>query len=173
MIYPWKGTSSPILTTYFTIQSTWCMVFLMKLKVILPAVTKPGTPVPPVGLGTLMASLQATDEMVVTAEQAQQPAMWEDADVVIVCIGSEPERSLNLAELYRTAGTHVVLIGAGLQVFADSMKQRQTVFVGAADELWPAFLRDLRAGAPGHCYAGEFSLGGGLLYGNSQRSAIA
>ena len=143
----------------------------MKVKVILPAVSDPKTEVPSVGLGTLMASLDGTDELVVTAEQAQQAAMWEDADLVVVTIGPNPERSLNLAELYRIAGTHVVLIGPGLVYLADSSKKRQTVFVGAAEELWAAFLRDYRRGAPGHCYAAEFKLRDLGLFGEAVSAA--
>jgi hypothetical protein len=103
-----------------------------------------------------MASLDATDELVVTAEQAQQPAMWEDADVVVVTIGPAPARSLNLAELYRMGGAHVVLIGSDLDLNAESERQRQTMFIGSADELWPSFLRDIRAGVALPCYAPEF-----------------
>lgn len=130
----------------------------MKLKVVLPAVTDPQTPTPSLGLGTLMASLNANDEIVVTAEQAQQPAMWEDADVVVITVGSTLARAFNLAELYRRAGAHVVLIGSELEFLAESGKQRQTVFLGPADEMWPAFLRDLRCGEAGHCYASDFGL---------------
>ncbi|HVZ16130.1 MAG TPA: hypothetical protein VG897_03360 [Terriglobales bacterium] len=136
------------------------MISNMKVKVILPAVGKSGGTAPPLGLGTLMASLDATDELVVTAEQAQQPTMWEDADVVVITIGDTPDHGLNLAELYRIAGTHVVLIGPGLEFLADSEKQRQTVFVGTGDELWPAFLRDFRMGEPGHCYTSDFKICG-------------
>jgi len=130
----------------------------MKMKVILPAVSDPRISVPALGLGTLMAALDASDEIVVTAEQAQQAAMWEESDVVVVTVGPDPERALNLGELYRIAGAHVVLIGPGLVYLADSTKKRQTVFVGAAEELWAAFLRDFRRGTPGHCYAAEFRL---------------
>ena len=146
------------------------MITNMKLKVILPAVTKPGTPVPPIAMGTLMAALDASDEIVVTAEQAQQSAMWEDADVVVICVGSEPDRSLNLAELYRMAGTHVVLIGSGLEILADSSKKRQTVFEGASDELWAAFLRDYRAGEPGHCYSTKFRVCDAAIDGAAYRA---
>lgn len=134
------------------------MLFSMKVKVILPALTNSRIPVPAIGLGTLMSTLTANDELVVTAEQAQQPAMWEDADVVAITVAGEPENALNLADLYRGAGTHVVLIGPGLEILADRTKPRQTVFVGRADEIWPAFLRDFRAGEPGHCYRADFRL---------------
>lgn len=132
----------------------------MKVKVILPPVSKAGLNVPSLGLGTLMASLDASDEIVVTAEQAQQSAMWEDADVVVITVGPMPMHALNLAELYRLAGTHVVLIGNDLGFVADAGKKGETVFLGAADELWPAFLRDLRERNPGQCYASEFELCG-------------
>ncbi|MGZ4816748.1 MAG: hypothetical protein ACXVZV_15135 [Terriglobales bacterium] len=138
------------------------MIYDMKVKVILPAVGKNGGTVPPLGLGTLMSLLDVTDELVVTAEQAQKPAMWEDADVVVITVGQLPAHGLNLAELYRMAGTHVVLIGPQLESLADSEKQRQTVFLGNADELWPAFLRDFRVGEPGHCYTSEFKICSGL-----------
>lgn len=130
----------------------------MKLKVILPAISSSNIPTPSIGLGTLMSCLDSTDEIVVTAEQAQQPAMWEDADVVVITVGPMPTRALNLAELYRMAGIHVVLIGRDLEFLAESSKQHQTVFLGPVDELWPAFLRDFRHGEPGHCYTAEFTL---------------
>src|SRR4051794_40727322 len=134
------------------------MILSMKVKVLLPPVAKPGVPVPPLGLGTLMASLDASDELVVTAEQAQQSAMWEDADVVVITVGQLPAHGLNLGELYRVAGTHVVLIGSDLEFLGDSVKQRQTVFLGTAEELWPAFLRDFDIGEPAHCYTSEFKI---------------
>jgi hypothetical protein len=134
------------------------MLFSMKVKVILPTVTHSRIPVPAIGLGTLMSTLEATDELTVTAEQAQQPTMWEDADVVVITVATAPESALNLAELYQMASTHVVLIGPGLEILADSSRARQTVFVGRPDELWPAFLRDFKSGEPGHCYRSNFTL---------------
>lgn len=134
------------------------MLLPMKVKVVLPAVSNSPIPIPALGLGTLMSLLQATDELVVTAEQAQQPAMWEDADVVAITVAAMPESALNLADLYRGTGAHVVLIGPGLEILADRNKARQTVFVGRADEIWPAFLRDFKSAEPGHCYRSDFSL---------------
>ena len=136
--------------------------FAMKIKVILPAASKTGATVPPLGLGTLMASLTWEDEIVVTAEQAQRPEMWEDTDVVVLTVGALPMHALNLADLYRMAGTHVVLIGHDIEFLAESNKQHQTIFVGRAGELWPAFLHDFRIGRPGNCYASEFTLFGSL-----------
>jgi len=133
----------------------------MKVKVILPAPSNTATAVPPLGLGTLMASLTWEDEIVVTAEQAQRPEMWEDADIVVLTLGAMPMHSLNLAELYRMAGIHVVLIGDDGEFLAEN-RQHQTIFVGRADELWPAFLADFRRGQPGQCYASEFTPCGGL-----------
>ena len=130
----------------------------MKVKVILPSVTNSRIPVPAIGLGTLMSTLDANDELVVTAEQAQQSAMWEDSDVVAITVAADPEGALNLSELYRGAGAHVVLIGPGLDILADSSKPRQTIFVGRADEIWPVFLRDFKAAQPGHCYRADFTL---------------
>jgi hypothetical protein len=133
------------------------MIVTMKIKVVLPASTDPRFKAPQIGLGTLMASLSAADELVVTAQQAQQPAMWEDADLVVVTTGPAATRSCNLAELYRLAGAHVVLIGTDLEQLADSEKQRQTVFLGSADELWPAFLEDFRLGMAQHSYTPDFA----------------
>ena len=130
----------------------------MKVKVILPALSNSRIPVPAIGLGTLMSTLGANDELVVTAEQAQQTAMWEDADVVVITVAAMPESALNLAELYRGTGAHVVLIGPGLEILADRSKPRQTVFVGRADEIWAAFLRDFRSAGPGYCYRSDFRL---------------
>jgi hypothetical protein len=134
------------------------MLFSMKVKVILPAVTNSRIPVPALGLGTLMSALDASDELVVTAEQAEQSAMREDADVVAITVAAVPESALDLAEMYHSAGSHVVLIGPGLEILADRSKQRQTVFVGRSEEIWPAFLRDFRAGEPGHCYRSHVQL---------------
>jgi len=129
----------------------------MKLKVILPATTDSNIPAP-LGLGTLMASLDIIDEITVTAEQAQQPAMWEDADIVVISDGLSRERAGNLAELYRLAGSHVVLIGSDLDFLAENEKKNQTVFVGHAAELWPAFLCDFRRGEPSSRYLSDFTL---------------
>jgi hypothetical protein len=148
------------------------MMLSMKIKVILPAASKTGASVPSLGLGTLMASLTWEDEITVTAEQAQRPEMWEDADVVVLTVGAMPMPTLNLAELYRIAGTQVVLIGHDIEFLAESNKQRQTIFVGRTEELWPAFLADFRRGQAGNCYASDFTVCGGLRQ-ETLHSAIA
>ena len=148
------------------------MILPMKIKVILPAASKTGASVPPLGLGTLMASLTWEDEITVTAEQAQRPEMWEDSDVVVLTLGAMPMHALNLAELYRMAGTHVVLIGHDIEFLAESNKQHQTIFVGRAEELWQAFLADFRAGQPGNCYASDFTLCGGQRH-DTLHNAVA
>jgi len=128
----------------------------MKIKIILPAVSKGKAP--SLGLGTLMSTLDASDEIVVTAEQAQQPAMWDDAEIVVISVGSLPERACNLAELYHIAGTHVVLAGLEFGTMAEAAGRADTLFVGPADELWPAFVRDFRNGDARNCYMSEFTL---------------
>jgi hypothetical protein len=130
----------------------------MKLKVIIPAVTDCATRVAPMGLGSLMSVLDATDELVVTAEQAQQPSMWEESDVVVINVDANPRSSLNLAELYRMTGAHVVLIGSKVSVLADYQVRNRTIFVGPPDELWAAFLEDFRRGEASACYTADFSL---------------
>jgi len=127
----------------------------MKLKFVLPASTAPLKPIPSLGLGSLTASLNFDDEIIVTADQGQ-PTTWDDTDLAIVIMDSTS--ALNLAEFYRIAGTHVVLIGATADLLAEPAKPHQSVFLGPARELWPAFLRDFRRGEPGDCYLSEFSL---------------
>jgi len=133
----------------------------MKLKVILP--TDLSAPAPSLGLGTLMSLLHRNDEIVLTARQIQMAAICDDVDVVVIAVGSQPIRAFNLAEFYRTAGAHVVLIGSGHEHFEDA-ESGQTIFLGAADELWAAFLRDFRRGEPGYCYTSDFTVAHAASY---------
>jgi hypothetical protein len=132
----------------------------MKLKVILPGFSESRGAIPsvPLGLRSLIMSLEAEDEIVVTAEHSRAATRWEPADVVVVVVGADSGHPLNLAELYQMAGVHVVLIGPESEMLKASGKPQQTVFIGDAAELWAAFLSDFRRGDAGQCYSAEFTL---------------
>jgi hypothetical protein len=132
----------------------------MKLKVILPGFSESRDAIPsvPLGLRKLILSLEANDEIVVTAERSLAAMRWEDTDLVVIAVGTDTMRGLSLAELYLMAGVHVVLLGPEADTLGAGGNPRQTVFVGDAAELWPAFLRDFRRGDAGQCYSAEFTL---------------
>jgi len=128
----------------------------MKLKIVLPTETKRKAPA--LGLGTLISTLDGSDEIIVTAEQSQQSSMWEEADVVVISAGSDAERAGNLAELYRRTGAYVVLAGLEFGTVTEAGGRANTRLVGPADGLWPEFVRDFRRGNARNCYVSEFSL---------------
>ena len=128
----------------------------MKVQVIVSAVANSDISLPSLGLGTLMALLDRDDEITLTGGDCRDH-ISSDVDVVVIHIGEQVIRGCNLAEWYRRSGAHVVLIGIGANYF-ETEKNGQTVFVGPAAEIWPAFLRDWRCGHPGRCYASEFTL---------------
>jgi radical SAM superfamily enzyme YgiQ (UPF0313 family) len=137
----------------------------VRVKLILPALTEATSPrgrsikyslFPPLGLATLAAHLDPTDE-VELADEHVAPLTLDDAPdlVVIQCYVTSARRSYELADEYRRRGAHVAIGGLHPTALPDeAAAHADTVFVGPGDHSFPDFLRDLRAGHPRARYTG-------------------
>jgi radical SAM superfamily enzyme YgiQ (UPF0313 family) len=141
----------------------------MKVKMILPALTEALSPYwrpikyslfPPLGLATLAGYLHDDDEVTIYDEHVEGPArigaldLHDEPDLVAIQVYiTSAYRAYELADHYRARGVHVAL--GGLHVTSlpgEAARHADTIFLGPAEEAWPRFLADLRAGCPGKVY---------------------
>lgn len=140
----------------------------MKAKMMLPAVTEAWSPYwrpikyslfPPLGLATLAGYLDADDEVTIHDEHVEGHVVPEDdagsvPDLVAIQVYiTSARRAYELADGYRALGAHVVL--GGLHVTSlpqEAARHADTIVLGPAEEAWPRFLADFRAGHPGQVY---------------------
>jgi radical SAM superfamily enzyme YgiQ (UPF0313 family) len=81
-------------------------------------------------------------------------ALDDEPDLVgLQVYPTSARRAHRLADHYRSRGSYVAL--GGLHVRAcpsEALAHADTIFLGPADDTWPVFLRDLRAGKPRRLY---------------------
>src|SRR5512135_2837136 len=131
----------------------------MKVKMILPALTEATSPFwrpikyslfPPLGLATLAGYLSPDDEIELQDEHVEKLYLDDVPDLVVIQVYiTSAYRAYALADHYRRKGAHVAL--GGLHVTsqpAEAAQHADTIFIGPGEATWPAFLADLRAGAP-------------------------
>ena len=135
----------------------------MKVKMILPALTEAKSPFfrpikyslfPPLGLATLAAYLDASDEIEIQDEHVEKLMLEDEPDLVVIQVYiTSAYRAYQLADHYRKRGTHVCLGGLHVTSLPDeAIQHADTIFLGPGEDTWPAFLRDYRAGQPGRIY---------------------
>jgi radical SAM superfamily enzyme YgiQ (UPF0313 family) len=141
----------------------------MRVEMILPALTEAQSPYwrpikyslfPPLGLATLAGYLRDDDEVTVHDEHVEGPVRLGTANmqgvpdlVAIQVYITSAYRAYELADRYRARGAHVAL--GGLHVTSlpeEAARHADTLFLGPAEEAWPRFLADFRAGHPGKVY---------------------
>jgi radical SAM superfamily enzyme YgiQ (UPF0313 family) len=141
----------------------------MRVKMILPALTEALSPYwrpikyslfPPLGLATLAAYLTDDDTVTIHDEHVQGPVMpglpdrQDEPDLVAIEVYiTSAYRAYELADHYRARGIHVAL--GGLHVTSlpeEAARHADTVILGPAEEAWPRFLDDFRAGHPARVY---------------------
>jgi radical SAM superfamily enzyme YgiQ (UPF0313 family) len=141
----------------------------MRVKMILPALTEALSPYwrpikyslfPPLGLATLAGYLSGDDEVTIHDEHVEGPVRLGAPDpqdvpdlVAIQVYVTSARRAYELADRYRARGAHVAL--GGLHVTSlpeEAAHHADTIFLGPAEEAWPRFLADFRAGHPGKVY---------------------
>src|ERR1044071_4361908 len=139
----------------------------MKVKMILPALTEATSPLfrpikyslfPPLGLATLAAYLDDTDEVTILDEHVERidDLIAEDRPdlVVIQAYITSARRSYEIADHYRAKGVFVAMGGLHVTSLPDeAAAHADAVFLGPGEDTWPRFLDDLRDKRPLRRYA--------------------
>ena len=131
----------------------------MKVKLILPALTESESPYfrpikyslfPPLGLATLAAYLDPDDEVEIVDQHVQTLDHDDSPDLVgIEVYITNASRAYRIADHYRARGVRVLLGGLHASSLPDEAAlHADHLFIGPADQTFPAFLADLRAGCP-------------------------
>ena len=135
----------------------------MKVKLILPALTEATSPFwrpikyslfPPLGMATLAGYLDGSDEIVLQDEHVERLDLSDEPDLVAVEVYiTSARRSYAIADHYRSKGCRVVLGGLHVTSLpAEAALHADSIFLGPAEDTWPAFLADLRSGCPRKVY---------------------
>ena len=136
----------------------------MRVKLILPALAEAGTPsyrpikyslFPPLGLATLAGYLAPDDEAEIVDEHISGRRTYSDSpDLVgIEVYVTSARRAYAIADAYRARGVHVVLGGLHpTSLPEEAQEHADTIITGPAEEAWPRFLADFRAGCSGRRY---------------------
>ncbi len=135
----------------------------MKVKMILPALTEAKSPFfrpikyslfPPLGLATLAAYLDESDEVDIQDEHVEKLDLSGEPDLVVIQVYiTSAYRAYDLADHYRAQGSHVAL--GGLHVTSlpqEAADHADTIFLGPGEDTWPQFLVDFRRGRPEKVY---------------------
>ncbi|MCP3938062.1 MAG: B12-binding domain-containing radical SAM protein, partial [Actinomycetia bacterium] len=112
---------------------------------ILPALTEAKSPFwrpikyslfPPLGLATLAAHLSDDDEVVLSDEHVEELDTRDEPDVVVIqAYVTSARRAYELADHYRSKGSHVCLGGLHVTSLPDeAAAHADTIFRGPGDE---------------------------------------
>ena len=135
----------------------------MKVKLILPALTEAWSPFfrpikyslfPPLGLATLAGYLDEGDEATLSDEHVESLELDDSPDLVVIQVYiTSARRAYRIADHYRARGAYVALGGLHVTSLPDeAARHADSIFLGPGEDIWPVFLRDLRAGRPGKIY---------------------
>ncbi|MDP0500702.1 MAG: radical SAM protein [Verrucomicrobiota bacterium JB022] len=135
----------------------------MKIKFILPALTEAESPFwrpikyslfPPLGLATLAAYLSPDDEAQIVDQHVQPLDLNDRPDIVAIQVYiTNAYRAYRIADHYRSKGVYVILGGLHVTSLPEEAKAHaDAIFLGPAEESFPRFLRDYRAGQPEKVY---------------------
>lgn len=135
----------------------------MKIKFILPALTEAESafwrPIkyslfPPLGLATLASYLSPADEAEIVDQHVQTLTLDDQPDIVAIQVYiTNVYRAYKIADHYRQKGVYVIL--GGLHVTSlpeEAAVHADTIFLGPAEESFPAFLSDFRKHEPKPVY---------------------
>jgi radical SAM superfamily enzyme YgiQ (UPF0313 family) len=135
----------------------------LSVKLILPALTEATSPFwrpikyslfPPLGLATLAAYLSPEDQVTIVDEHVEKLDTGDEPDLVLIQVYiTNAYRAYRIADWYRAKGAFVVL--GGLHVTAlphEAAAHADAIVLGPAEQTFPRFLEDFRAGRPGSIY---------------------
>jgi len=131
----------------------------MKVRMILPALTEATSPLfrpikyslfPPLGLATLAAYLDPSDDIVVSDEHVEKLDLTDEPDLVVIQVYiTSAFRAYRIADHYRQKGAHVALGGLHVTSLPDEAAEHaDTIFLGPGEDTFPQFLRDFRRHQP-------------------------
>ncbi|MEN8135901.1 MAG: radical SAM protein [Thermodesulfobacteriota bacterium] len=111
-------------------------------------------PLPNLALLTLAGLVDNTFELEYHDENIDKIELGDNCQIAaITSMTCQANRAYRLASMYRKKGLHVVLGGMHPTVIPEeAMNHADTVIAGEAEELWPAFLKDYKAGRPKKLY---------------------
>jgi radical SAM superfamily enzyme YgiQ (UPF0313 family) len=126
---------------------------------ILPALTEAKSPFwrpikyslfPPLGLATLAAYLDETDEISLIDEHVETLITDDAPDLVVIQVYiTSAYRAYEIADHYSAKGAYICLGGLHVTSLPEEAAQHaDTIFIGPGEDIWPAFLSDYRAGYP-------------------------
>ena len=131
----------------------------LRAKLILPALTEATSPYwrpikyslfPPLGLATLAAFFTPDDIVEIVDEHVARLRTDDAPDLVLIQVYiTNAYRAYRLADLYRSRGSFVAL--GGLHVTSlprEAAAHADAIFLGPAEQTFPRFLADYRAGRP-------------------------
>ncbi|MCT4646886.1 MAG: B12-binding domain-containing radical SAM protein [Carboxylicivirga sp.] len=127
----------------------------MKVKLILPSLTEAKTafwrPIkyslfPPLGLATLAAYLDDTDEIDLQDQHVESLNLNDQPDLVIIQVYiTNAKRAYNIAQHYRNKGVFVAMGGLHVTSLPDEAEAfADTIFIGPGEQTFPIFLKDYR-----------------------------
>ena len=105
---------------------------------------------PPLGLATLAGYLDPDDEVDLQDEHVETLRLDDEPDLVVIeAYITSAGRAYRYADHYRARGAYVCLGGLHPTSLPDeAARHADSVFCGPGEDIWPAFLRDFRAGRP-------------------------
>jgi len=111
-------------------------------------------PLPNLALLTLAGLVDDTFELEYHDENVGKIKLGDNCKIAaITSMTCQANRAYRLAEICRKRGMHVVLGGMHPTVMTEeAMEHADTIIAGEGEELWPAFLRDYKAGRPSKLY---------------------
>ena len=132
---------------------------IRRVKLVLPALTEATSPYwrpikyslfPPLGLATLAAYLDPDLEVTIQDEHVEPLKLDDEPDLVVIQVYiTNAYRAYAIADHYRRKGAHVCLGGLHVTSLPDeAAPHADSIFLGPGEDTFPAFLRDLAAGAP-------------------------
>lgn len=138
----------------------------MKVKFILPALAEARGPYwrsikyalfPPLGLATLAGYLSDSDEAYIQDEHVEKLDLDDCPDIVAIQVYiTNARRAYQIADHYRRRGIYVVLGGLHVATLPlEALLHADCVVLGPAEEAWPRFLADFRAGRAERIYRSQ------------------
>jgi radical SAM superfamily enzyme YgiQ (UPF0313 family) len=138
----------------------------LRVKLVLPALTEATSPYwrpikyslfPPLGLATLAAFLSPDDRAAIVDEHVMRARTDDAPDLVLIQVYiTNAYRAYRLADRYRARGVFVALGGLHVTSLPDeAAAHADAIFLGPAEQTFPRFLADFRAGRPGKIYRSQ------------------